>query len=98
VSPAVAMTVDIAIAVHVVLGLACLWRIWSASTSVDRLIAVDVVGTLLLAVLVLMAIREQLPMLLDVAIGLAAVGFTGSILLAQLISDDRVESAPEDQR
>jgi multicomponent Na+:H+ antiporter subunit F len=97
VSPAVVLAVDVAIALHVLLGFACLWRIWFAPTSVDRLIAVDVVGTLVLAVLVLLAIRERLPMLLDVAIGLAAVGFTGSILLAQLIADDLAEQASEEQ-
>ena len=87
---------DVSIAIHLMLGVACVWRIWFARTAVDRLIAVDVVGTLVLALLVLLAVREQQPMLLDVAIGLAAVGFTGSILLAQLIADDRAENAMED--
>jgi multicomponent Na+:H+ antiporter subunit F len=98
VTAAVAWAIEAALIVHVVLALACLWRVWFASTPVDRLIAVDVVGTLLLAILVLLAIRERLPMLLDVAIGLAAVGFTGSILLARLIADDRAETEADEAR
>ena len=86
--PALHLALDLAIGVHLVLVAVCLVRVWFAGTAVDRLIAVDVIGTLVLAVIVLLAIRADLPMLLDVAIGFAAVGFTGSILLAQLIADD----------
>lgn len=90
--------VDLAILVHLLLVAICLARVWFAGSAVDRLIAVDVVGTLVLAVIVLMAIRSDLPLLLDVAIGFAAVGFTGSILLAQLIADDRPDpAAPPEQ-
>lgn len=88
-------TLDAAILAHLVLLVACIVRLCRGDNAFDRLLAVDLIGTLLLAIAVLFAIREGLSILLDVALGLAAVGFTGSILLAKYVADDAVITSAE---
>ncbi|MEM8783514.1 MAG: monovalent cation/H+ antiporter complex subunit F [Planctomycetota bacterium] len=82
-----ALALDAAIGVHLVLIAICLWRLWHGQNAIDRLIALDVVGTLVIAVVVLMAIREGWTMWLDVALGFAAVGFAGTVVLAKLVAE-----------
>lgn len=84
---ALTYVLDGAILVHLVLLGVCLARLLRGSDAFNRLLAVDLIGTLLLAVAVLFAIRERQSLILDVAMGLAAVGFMGSILLAKYIAD-----------
>ncbi|MBX3404107.1 MAG: hypothetical protein KF699_11915 [Phycisphaeraceae bacterium] len=99
-------TLDAAILAHLVLLAACIVRLCRGESAFDRLLAVDLIGTLLLAIAVLFAIRERQSIVLDVALGLAAVGFTGSILLAKYVADDAVITSaggadparPEDER
>jgi multisubunit Na+/H+ antiporter MnhF subunit len=83
-------TLDAAILAHLALLAACIVRLCRGENAFDRLLAVDLIGTLLLAIAVLFAIREGQSLVLDVALGLAAVGFTGSILLAKYVADDAV--------
>ncbi|MEM1445756.1 MAG: monovalent cation/H+ antiporter complex subunit F [Planctomycetota bacterium] len=78
---------DAAIVVHLVLIAICLWRLWHGQNAIDRLIALDVVGTLVIALIVLMAIRQGWTMWLDLALGFAAVGFAGTVVLAKLVAE-----------
>ena len=79
--------IDGALLVHVVLIAVCLWRLWHGQNPIDRLIALDVIGTLTIALVVLLAIREGWTMWLDVALGFAAVGFAGTVVLAKLLAE-----------
>lgn len=78
-----------AIAIHLGLIAICILRVWRGENAVDRLMGADLVGTLTLAVLVLVTIWRGTPLLFDVALGLAAVGFLGTILLARYIASER---------
>lgn len=66
------------------------WRIWRGESSIDRLLGVDLMSTLMLGVLVLIALIEQNSIFIDVALGLAALGFIGVIALARYTANRRM--------
>ena len=67
-----------------------LWRVWRGENIVDRLIGADLVTTLTLAVLVVIALITRNSIYIDVALGLAALGFIGTIALAKYIADEQM--------
>ena len=67
-----------------------LWRIWRGENVIDRLIGVDLITTLSLAVLVLIALILREAIYIDVALGLAALGFVGVIALTKYIADEQM--------
>lgn len=80
----------IALAVHIVLIAVCVWRVWRGENVIDRLLGADLVGTLMLGVLVLIALIWLNPTYIDVALGLSALGFVGTIALAKYIADQQM--------
>jgi multisubunit Na+/H+ antiporter MnhF subunit len=86
-----ANVVGIALAIHLLLIALCIVRVWRGENVIDRLMAADLVATLTLAVLVLVTIGKRSSILFDTALGLAAVGFVGTILLARYIASERRE-------
>ncbi len=84
------IALNVSLVIHLVLIGFALWRVWYGENAIDRLIAVDLTGTLILAVLVIVTLREQQGLYLDVAMGLAALGFTGTVLLGKYFADQRL--------
>ena len=80
----------LALLVHMVLIGVALWRVWRGEHIVDRLIGADLIGTLTLAILVLVALIDKDSIYIDIALGLAALGFIGTIALAKYIDDEQV--------
>ena len=80
----------LALLVHIGLLAVVLWRVWRGDNIIDRLMGADLLGTLTLAVLVLLALIEQDSIYIDVALGLAALGFIGIIALAKYVADEQV--------
>lgn len=66
------------------------WRVWRGENSVDRLLAAELSGTLLLAILVLIALVERTTAYLDVALGLAALSFISVIALGKYANERRM--------
>jgi multisubunit Na+/H+ antiporter MnhF subunit len=89
-SDILSLVFNIALAIHIALIAVCVWRVWRGENVIDRLIGVDLVGTLMLAVLVLVALIRLNAIYIDVALGLAALGFVGTIALAKYIADQRM--------
>ena len=56
----------------------------------DRLLAVDLLATLSLAVFVLLALITRKSLYIDVAIGLAALGFISTMVLSKYIADEQM--------
>ena len=79
-----------ALLVHIALLAVCVWRVWRGENAIDRLIGADLIGTLTLAVLVLIALITANSIYIDVALGLAALGFIGTIALARYIADQQI--------
>jgi multisubunit Na+/H+ antiporter MnhF subunit len=78
---------QISLALHIFLIALCVWRVWRGENVIDRLIGADLIGTLILAVLVLVALILNDSIYLDVSLGLAAVSFISTIALARYIVD-----------
>lgn len=89
-SEILSVVLNIALAIHVALIAVCVWRVWRGENIVDRLIGADLVGTLMLAVLVLIALILRDATYIDVALGLAALGFVGTIAFAKYIADQQM--------
>ena len=80
----------LALIVHIVLIGIALWRVWRGENVIDRLIGFDLTGVLTLAILVLVSLIEQGSIYIDVALGLAALGFVSTIALAKYIADEQM--------
>jgi multisubunit Na+/H+ antiporter MnhF subunit len=67
-----------------------LWRVWRGENVIDRVIGFDLTGILTLAILVLISLIRQNSVYIDVALGLAALGFISTIALAKYIADEQM--------
>lgn len=79
-----------ALIVNIVLMGVSLWRVWRGENIVDRLIGADLVGTITLAILVIVGLIFRDSIYIDVALGLAALGFISTIALAKYIADEQM--------
>ncbi|MCO5182990.1 MAG: monovalent cation/H+ antiporter complex subunit F [Anaerolineae bacterium] len=80
----------ISLGIHTVLLSYAIWRVWNGENPIDRLLASELVGTLVLSVLVLITLIERSNLFLDVALGLAALSFIGIIAFARYAADRRM--------
>jgi multisubunit Na+/H+ antiporter MnhF subunit len=78
------------LAVHTLLIAVAIWRVWRGENVVDRLIGVELVSTLTLAVLVLVALISRKSIYIDVALALGALGFIGTMALTKYATDERM--------
>lgn len=65
-------------------------RVLRGENSISRLIALDLISTLTIAVLVIIAILTNSVLFIDVAIAAAALGYLSTVALAKFISDQKV--------
>lgn len=80
----------IALTLHLLMVSIAIWRVWRGENVIDRLIGVDVVSTLFLAILVLVALIYRDSIYLDVALVMGALGFIGTIALAKYVADEQM--------
>jgi multisubunit Na+/H+ antiporter MnhF subunit len=80
----------LALIVHIGLIAIALWRLWRGENVLDRLMGFDLAGVLTLAILVLISLINQNSIYIDVALGLAALGFISTIALAKYIADEQM--------
>jgi multicomponent Na+:H+ antiporter subunit F len=80
----------LALFVHIGLLTVVLWKVWRGENIIDRLMGADLLGTLTLAVLVILALIEWDSIYIDVALGLAALGFVAIIALAKYVADEQM--------
>jgi multicomponent Na+:H+ antiporter subunit F len=85
-----AFVLSISLGIHVALIAVSVYRVWRGENLIDRLIGADLVTTLMLGILVLIAVIERNALYIDVALGLAALGFVGAIALAKYVADERM--------
>jgi multisubunit Na+/H+ antiporter MnhF subunit len=81
---------EASLAIHILMIAVCAWRVWRGENAIDRLIGADLLSTLTLAILVIVALILVNSIYLDVALGLAALSFIGTISLAKYIVDQSV--------
>lgn len=76
--------------VLVLLVLPCSWRIWRGPSTADRLLAIDLITTLLAGVMVVLALLFQQGMFLDVALALGILSFIGTIGISRFVAEGSV--------
>jgi multisubunit Na+/H+ antiporter MnhF subunit len=88
-----------ALIIHTIFLLMAVLRAWRGENSFDRLIGLDLTGTLILCILVLVAVVGTVSdynmnvnnaIFIDVALGLAALSYLITIALAKYIVDHRM--------
>ncbi len=79
-----------ALVLHIVMIVVSVWRVWRGENPIDRLIGADLIGTLMLAVLVLVALIDLDSIYIDVALALAVLGSVGTIALAKYMADQQM--------
>jgi multisubunit Na+/H+ antiporter MnhF subunit len=80
----------VSLLLHVIMIGVAVWRVWRGENVIDRLIGTDLVSTLVLAVLVLVSLIFRESIYIDVALGLAALGFISVIALAKYVADEQM--------
>jgi multisubunit Na+/H+ antiporter MnhF subunit len=80
----------LALVVHIGLVAVALWRLWRGENVIDRLMGFDLSGILVLAILVLVSLIGRNSIYIDVALGLAALGFISTVALAKYIADEQM--------
>ncbi|MBW2579775.1 MAG: cation:proton antiporter [Deltaproteobacteria bacterium] len=80
----------VSLLIHIVLMSVAFYRVWRGENVIDRLLGLDMLSTLTLAVLVLLSLINQRIIYLDIALGLAALGFVGMIALAKYVADEQM--------
>ena len=67
-----------------------MWRVWRGENVIDRLIGVELMATLFLAVLVLISLIYGDSIYIDVALALGALSFIGTLALAKYVADEEI--------
>ena len=83
-------TIFIALLLYVIMIGIAVWRVWRGENVIDRQIGVELVSTLFLSVLVLIAQNYRDSIYIDLALALAGLGFIGTIALAKYIADEQM--------
>ena len=79
-----------ALMIHVLLMAVVACRLWQGHNVIDRLMASDMLGNLAVTVLVIAGMIHDQNIFLDVALGLAALGFISVIAFARYVTGKRI--------
>jgi multicomponent Na+:H+ antiporter subunit F len=74
------------LAAHVVMIAIAVQRVWRGETVMDRIVAADVIATLVLAIFVLLALIRDDALYMDLALGASVISYAGTIALARYIA------------
>ena len=80
----------ISLVIHIVMIAIAVWRVWHGENVIDRLLGTELVSTLMLAILVLISLIFRDSIYIDVALGLAALGYITVITFAKYITDRKM--------
>lgn len=84
------LVLSLSLFLHILMIAVALWRLWRSDTVIDRLISVDLTTTLTLAVLVIVTLIQDDSIYMDIALGLAALGFVATVVFAHYIADEQM--------
>ena len=66
--------------------LACGWRLWRGPEATDRVLALDTLYVNLVALVVLLGLRQGTELYFEAAMLIALLGFVGTVALARYLS------------
>jgi len=75
--------IGFAVAVLVVASFLCLYRIGAGPTAPDRIVAIDILGTLIVGFCAVVALRTNRDFYMNVALAWALLSFVGTLALAK---------------
>jgi len=79
-----------ALIIHTILLAFVVYQVWRGKEIMERIVGADLVSTITLAIMVLMALIQGDSIYIDVALGLAALGFVSTIALAKYAADEQM--------
>lgn len=79
-----------ALLVQVALLIPCAYRAAVGPKIADRLLAVDLITTILIGIIVVLALIDDDAALIDIGIALAALSFIATLAMARYISEGKV--------
>lgn len=79
-----------ALVIHTVLLVFVVYKVWRGEEIMERLVGADIVATLTIGILILTALIQSNGIYVDVALGLAALGFVSTIALAKYAADEQM--------
>jgi multisubunit Na+/H+ antiporter MnhF subunit len=80
----------VALVIHLLLLVIAAWRALRGENAVDRLLSVELVSILILCIVLLATLITGQTIYLDVAMGLAALSFIGTLALARYLADQNM--------
>ena len=89
-STLLATALYISLVIHIILVGIAVWRVWRGENVIDRLMGTELVTTLFLAILILIAIVFRESLYIDVALALGALSFIGTVALAKYLADEQI--------
>lgn len=89
-NPFLFIALSLALIFLIVLLIPCAWRVIVGPSAADRLQGIDTLTNILMGIVVLLAITRSSPLLISVAIALAAFSFVGTIALARYVGSGRM--------
>ncbi len=84
------VTLQAALVIHTLLLAFVVYKVWRGKEIMERLVGADIVATLTIGILVLTALIQSNGIYIDVALGLAALGFVSTIALAKYAADEQM--------
>jgi multisubunit Na+/H+ antiporter MnhF subunit len=84
------IALSLALIFLIALLIPCAWRVIVGPSAADRLQGIDTLTNILMGIVVLLAITRSSPLLISVAIALAAFSFVGTIALARYVGSGRM--------
>lgn len=77
----------VSLVIHVAMIAIAVQRVWRGETLMDRIVAADVIATLVLGIFVLLALLNNDALYMDLALGASAISYVGTIALARYIAN-----------
>lgn len=81
-----ALALDISVGAISLAMLLCAWRLIKGPQSIDRVLAVDTLYINTVALVLLLGIRMQTPLLFEAALIVAMLGFTATVGLSRYLT------------
>ncbi len=82
--------VGLSLIVLVLLAVACVYRAYKGPSIADRLLAIDLITTIIIGIILLLMLLTGPEFLVDIALAMAALTFIGTVALARYVSEGRV--------
>ena len=77
--------ITFAVAILVIASFLCLYRIGKGPTAPDRIVAIDILGTLIVGFCAVLALKTGRDFYMNVAIAWALLSFVGTLALAKYL-------------